>query len=121
MAEPINLELLARHLQAIRAELRDMQFHAENDRRNFRSQFDNLAATLGSQLGHVEAKVAARVDALETLVGDRFEHLDERIGALEQRFGVIDERISRLETHAAHNAQRMDQLIGLVERLVQHP
>ena len=128
MAEPINLELLARHLQAIRAELRDMQFHAENDRRNFRAQFDNLAATLGSQLGNVEAKMAARVDALETLVQDRFEHLDERVGApeerlgaIEQRFGVMDERISRLETHAAHNAQRMDQLIGLVERLVQRP
>jgi hypothetical protein len=121
MAEPINLELLARHLQAIRADLRDMRFHAENDRRNFRAQFDNLAATLGSQLGDVEAKMAARVDALETLVDDRFEHLDERIGALEQRFGVMDERIGRLETHAAHNAQRMDQLISLVERLAERP
>jgi chromosome segregation ATPase len=121
MAEPINLELLARHLQAIRAELRDMQFHAENDRRNFRSQFDNLAATLGSQLGDVEAKMAARIDALETLVHDRFEHLDERIGIVEERLGVLEQRISRLETHAAHNAQRMDQLIGLVERLAQRP
>ena len=128
MAEPIDLDLLARHLQAIRAELHDMQVHAENDRRNFRAQFDSLVATFASQLGDVEAKMAARIDALETLVGDRFEHLDERIGsvegrlgALEPRFGVMDERISRLETHAAHNAQRMDQLIGLVERLAQRP
>ena len=71
MAEPINLELLARHLQGIRAELRDMQFHAENDRRNVRSQFDNLAATHASQLGDVEAKMAARLDRIETLFGDR--------------------------------------------------
>jgi chromosome segregation ATPase len=126
MAEPINLELRARHLQAIRADLRDMQFHAENDRRNIRSQFDNLAATHASQLGDVEAKMAARLDALETLVGDRLGYLDERIGsleerlgALEQRFGVMDDRISRLEAHAAHNAQQMDRLMVLVERLVQ--
>jgi hypothetical protein len=85
MAEPINLELLARHLQGIRAELRDMQFHAENDRRNVRSQFDNLAATHASQLGDVEAKVAARLDSLETLLGERFAHLDERVGRLEDR------------------------------------
>ena len=64
MAEPINLELLARHLQGIRAELRDMRFHAENDRRNVRSQFDNLAATHASQLGDVEAKMAARLDEI---------------------------------------------------------
>jgi hypothetical protein len=72
MAEPINLELLERHLQRIRGDLRDMQFHAENDRRNIRSQFDNLAATHASQLGDVEAKMAARLDSLETLLGDRF-------------------------------------------------
>ena len=85
MAEPINLELLARHLQGIRAELRDMQFHAENDRRNVRSQFDNLAATHDSQLGDVEAKMAARLDRIETLLGERFAHLDERVGRLEDR------------------------------------
>lgn len=147
MSDPINLELLARHLQAIRAELRDMQFNAENDRRNIRSQFDNLAATHGSQLGDVEAKIAARLDALETLVADRFSYLDERIGsvekrigaveerigsvekrigsveerlgALDQRFSGMDERISRLEAHAAHHSQRIDRLIVLVEQLAQ--
>src|SRR4051794_12979813 len=85
MAEPINLELLARHLQGIRAELRDMRFHAEYDRRNLRSQFDNLAATHASQLGDVEAKMAARLDGIETLLGERSAHLDERVGRLEDR------------------------------------
>jgi hypothetical protein len=104
MAEPINLDLLALHLQAIRAELRDMQFHADNDRRNFRSQFDNLAATLGSQLGDVEAKMAAR------LVGERFAHLDERIGILEERFGDLDQRMT----------ERMDHLVTLVEQVLKN-
>ncbi|MGE0258600.1 MAG: hypothetical protein AB7H71_16855 [Alphaproteobacteria bacterium] len=85
MAEPIDLELLPRHLQGIRAELCDMQFHAENDRRNVRSQFDNLASTHASQLGDVEAKMAARLDSLETLLCERFAHLDERAGRLEDR------------------------------------
>jgi len=64
-----------------------MQFHAENDRRNIRPQFDNLAATHASQLGDVEAKIAARLDILEA--------------------------------HAARNAQRMDQLMALVEQLLE--
>ena len=98
MAEPINLELLARHLQGIRAELRDMQFHAENDRRNLRSQFDNLAATHGSQLGDVESKMAGRLDNLETLLGERFAHLDERVGGLEEKIGRLDDRMEYLIT-----------------------
>jgi hypothetical protein len=110
MAEPINLDLLALHLQAIRAELRDMQFHADNDRRNFRSQFDNLAATLGSQLGDVEAKMAAHLDRVETLVGERFAHLDERIGILEERFGDLDQRMT----------ERMDHLVTLVEQVLKN-
>jgi hypothetical protein len=109
MAEPINLELLARHLQAIRAELRDMQFHAENDRRNVRSQFDNLAATHASQLGDIEAKMAARLDRVETLLGERFGYLDERIGTLEVRFGDLDKRLT----------DRMEHLIALVEKVLQ--
>ena len=133
MAEPINLDLLARHLQAIRAELRDMQFHAENDRRNLRSQFDNLAATHASQLGDVEAKMAARLDALETLVGDRFDYFDERIGQLDNRVGTLEERMGRLEermgrleermtaleSHAARGAERMEHLVALVEKALQ--
>ncbi|HEV8679155.1 MAG TPA: hypothetical protein VGQ90_07255 [Stellaceae bacterium] len=103
MAEPINLELLAKHMQAIRAELREMKYNAENDRRNVRSQFDNLAATHASQLGDVEAKMAARIDSVETLLGERFGHLDERVGHL-------DERVGRLEG-------RMEHLIGLVEQI----
>jgi hypothetical protein len=71
MPEPINLELLARHLRAIRNELREIKFHAENDGRNIRSQFDNLAATLASQLGAFEARMEARFDRIETLVAKR--------------------------------------------------
>jgi hypothetical protein len=96
MAEPINLELLARHLEGIRAGLRDMQSHAENDRRNVRSQFDNLAATHGSQLGEVEEKMAARLDSLETLLGERFAHLDERVGRLEDRMEYLITLVQQL-------------------------
>jgi chromosome segregation ATPase len=117
MAEPINLELLARHLQGIRAALRDMQFHAENDRRNVRSQFDNLAASHGSQLGDVEAKLAARLDNLETLLGERFAHLDERVGRLEERVGQLDERVSRLDEKIGQLDERLGRLDERVGRL----
>jgi hypothetical protein len=76
--EPIDLELPARHLRGIGAELREMQFHAENDRRNLHSQFDNLVATHASQLGDVAVKMATRLESLETLLGERFTYLDER-------------------------------------------
>lgn len=98
MAEPINLELLARHLQGIRAGLREMQFHAETDRRNIRAQFDSLTAAHGSQLGDVEAKLTARLDGIETLMGERFAHLDERVGGLEERVGRLEDRMEYLIT-----------------------
>ena len=131
--DPISLDLLAKHLLAIRNELREIKYNGDNDRRNVRSQFENLVATNANQLGDIEGRLAARLDSVETLLGDRFGYLDERIGAvaerldtleqrltvLEERVSGMDERISRLEAHAAHNAQRMDQLIALVEQLVQ--
>jgi predicted nucleic acid-binding Zn-ribbon protein len=115
MAEPINLDLLARHLQAIRAELRDMQFHAESDRRNVRSQFDNLTATHASQLGDIEAKMAARLDRVETFVGERFSYLDERIGTLEERMSTLEERLGDLDKRITGH---MEHLIALVERVL---
>jgi predicted nuclease with TOPRIM domain len=118
MAEPINLELLARHLQGIRAALRDMQFHAENDRRNVRSQFDNLAASHGSQLGDVEAKLAARLDNLETLLGERFAHLDERVGRLDERVGRLEEKIGQLDERVGRLEDRMEYLITLTQQLL---
>ena len=139
MAEPINLELLAKHLQAIRNELREFKYNAENDRRNVRSYFDNLAATNASQLGDIEARVAGRIDTVETLLGERFGHLDERIDQLDERIGRLDgrighldrridqlderigrldERMTRLETHVAHNADRMEHLIARVEQVL---
>ena len=114
--EPISLDLLARHLQAIRNELREIKFNAENDRRNVRSQIDNLAATHASQLGDVEARMTARIDALETLLGERFGYLDERIGRVEERIGGVEETIAALEAHAGRSAERMEHLIALVER-----
>jgi hypothetical protein len=68
MAEPIDLELLARHLQAIRNELREIKFHAENDGRNVRSQFDNFAATVTSQLSAFAGRMDARFDRLNQLL-----------------------------------------------------
>ena len=111
-ADPINLELLAKHLQAIRNELRESKYNADNDRRNVRSFFENLAATNASQLGDIEAKMAARIDSVETLLGERFEYLDERIGSL-------DARMTSLETHVARNADRVEHLIARVEQLLQ--
>src|SRR5438270_5293166 len=40
---------------AIRNELREIKYNAENDRRNVRSQFENLVATNASQLGDIGA------------------------------------------------------------------
>lgn len=112
MAETIDSELLARHLQAIRGELRDMKYSADNDRRNIRSQFDNLAATHGSQLGDIGAKMAARLDIVETLFGDRFRYLDERIDHLDAPIGSI-------EAYVGRNAQQMEHLISVVEKIAQ--
>jgi chromosome segregation ATPase len=120
VSDPISLDLLAKHLQAIRNELREIKYNADNDRRNVRSQFENLVATNASQLGDIEARLAARLDLVETLLGDRFGYLDERVDAVEARLAALEERVSRLETHAVNNAQRMDQLIALVQQLVQH-
>jgi uncharacterized coiled-coil protein SlyX len=126
VADPVTLDLLAKHLQAIRNELRESKYNADNDRRNVRSFFENLAATNASQLGDIEAKLAARIDSVETLLGERFEYLDERIGSLDERISRLDERIgsldarmTSLETHVARNADRVEHLIGRVEQLLQ--
>jgi chaperonin cofactor prefoldin len=115
MPEPISLELLARHLQAIRNELREIKYSAENDRPNVRSQFENLAATNANQLGDIEARVAGRLDIVETLLGERFGHLDERIGTLEERMGALEERFGSLENRIT---DRMEHLIELVEQVL---
>jgi hypothetical protein len=50
--------------------------------------------TLGSELGDIEAKLTMRVGALETLLNDRFAHLDQKLELAAERF---EERMDRLE------------------------
>ncbi|HEX3861507.1 MAG TPA: hypothetical protein VHY35_07425 [Stellaceae bacterium] len=76
MAE-ISLEFIQPQLQSIQMQLREIKATADLGRRNTRSMYDNLAAEMARGLGELEVKLGTRVDALATLIEDRFNHLVE--------------------------------------------
>ena len=109
MAE-ISLELLGRLLQTIQAELREMKFAADVERRNIQSRFDSLSGTLGSQLGDIEAKLTARVASLEMLLDDRFTHVDDRLSQIDDRFSKMDDRFSQIDNRFSQIDDRFSQI-----------
>jgi hypothetical protein len=82
----ISIELVGRQLQNIQAELREMKFAAEVERRNSRSAFDNLVAEVGVKLGTFEATIEHRLDAM-----------DGRLGTMDGRLGNMQQQLDRIE------------------------
>ena len=85
MAEP-TLEFIGKQLGTIQAELRDIKFAADLDRRNTRTLFDNLATEVGAALGLFEVKVNDRLDTLtgqaKTLTG-QFDQVRAQLNRIE--------------------------------------
>jgi DNA repair exonuclease SbcCD ATPase subunit len=90
-------------LQSIQNELREMKFAADVDRRNVRSQYDNLVFEVGNAIGKIDAKVEMLAEHLEGRldsvdgrldnVDGRLENLAEQLGS---RFDNIDTKLNKL-------------------------
>ena len=89
----VNLEFIQSQLQAIQADLREMRFAADVDRRNTASLYNNLTAEIGAAIGGLDAKV-------------------------ELGFEVVNERIDRLEEKGDRLAEKMDAGFARIERLL---
>ena len=76
----ISIEFVGKQLQNIQAELREMKFAAEVERRNSHSAFDNLVAEVGVKLGTFEAKIEHRLETMQQQL-DRIEQLLTALGS----------------------------------------
>lgn len=72
----ISIEFIGRQLQNIQAELGEIKFAAEVERRNNRSAFDNLVTEVGVKLGTFEAKIDHRLEAMDERLGSMHKQLD---------------------------------------------
>ncbi len=81
MSDRLSLEFLGRQMQAIQAELREIKVGLQVER----SRLDGFVQVMGHQLGEVKANVTMRLGALETLINDRFDHLAEMIGQIQNK------------------------------------
>jgi len=79
----LSLEFIQSQLKAIQAELREMKFAADMDRRNSASPYNNLVAAVGTIIGKLDAKLEFGLEAL-----------NDRIDRLE---GTIDAGFARVE------------------------
>jgi hypothetical protein len=96
----VSLEFIQSQLKAIQAELREMKFAADVDRRNSTSSYNNLVAEFGAAIGKLDAKVELS-----------FEVVNERIDRLHERIDRLHERIDRLETMVGSGFARIEQLL----------
>jgi len=96
----VSLEVIQSQLKAIQTELREMKFAANVDRRNSKSQYDNLVAEVGMTIGKLDAKVELG-----------FEVVNERIDRLEERLDGLDTRLDGLETKMDSGFARIEQLL----------
>jgi menaquinone-dependent protoporphyrinogen IX oxidase len=76
MAEP-SLDFIGRQLQSIQADLQQIKFAADVDRRNTGSQYDNLVVAVGVKIGAFEATVEHRINALREELLDRFDRIEQ--------------------------------------------
>jgi archaellum component FlaC len=90
----ISLEFVGNQLQNIQAELREMKFAAEVERRNQHSAFSNLVTEVGIKLGTFEAMIEHRLGAMD----GRLETMEDRLGTMDERLGMMEERLERLGT-----------------------
>ena len=93
----ISLEFIGKQLQNIQAELREMKFAAEVERRNSRSAFDNLVIEVGVKLGTFEATIEHRLAAMDERLG-RVEagqqHLDQGLGTVQRQLDRIEQLLT---------------------------
>lgn len=80
----ISLEFIGKQLQNIQAELHEMKFAAEVERRNNRSAFDNLVIEVGVKFGTFEATIEHRLEAMEDRLEGRAEAMQRQLDRIEQ-------------------------------------
>jgi hypothetical protein len=88
----VSLDFIQAQLQS----MREMKFAADVDRRNVRSQYDNLVFEVGNAIGKIDAKVEMLAEHLEgrlDSVDGRLENLAEQLGS---RFDNIDTKLNKL-------------------------
>jgi hypothetical protein len=88
MAEP-SLDFIGRQLQSIQAELQQIKFAADVDRRNAVSQYDNLVVAVGVKIGAFEATIEHRLNAL----GGELNALGGELNALGGELNVLREEL----------------------------
>jgi hypothetical protein len=98
----ISIEFVGKQLQNIQAELREMKFAAEVERRNSHSAFSNLVTEVGVKLGTFEAMIEHRLEAM----GGRLEAMEERLEHLE----VIDERLGMVSGLVETMHKQLDRI-----------
>jgi archaellum component FlaC len=104
----ISIDFIGRQLQSIQAELREIKFAAEVERRNSRSAFDNLVIEVGVKLGTFEAAIEHRLGAMD----ERLEAMDERLEAMDERLEAMDERLEAMGGQLGSVQQQLDQGLG---------
>jgi hypothetical protein len=97
MAEP-TLDFIAQQQARILADLRDIKFAAEIDRKNLTHAYEVMVHQLGTTLGLFEAKI-------EQWIGDTNRRLDALTGQFDQMRAETAARFDRLEQLTA-NADR---------------
>lgn len=90
MAEP-DLRLIGEQLKTIQADLRELKFAAEIDRRTTRSNFDHLVSEVGATLGRFEATMNHRLGEMNT-------RLEALTGQFDQMRAEVTARFDRLES-----------------------
>lgn len=108
----ISIDLIGRQLQNIQAELREMKFAAEVERRNNRSAFDNLVAEVGVKLGTFEATIEHRLEAMD----DRLEAMDGRLEGIDGRLEGMDGRLEGMGERLEGMQQQSDHGLGGLQR-----
>ena len=76
MAEP-SLDFIGRQLQSIQADLQEIKFAADVDRRNAASQYDNLVVAVGVKIGAFEATMEHRLNAIREELVERFDRIEQ--------------------------------------------
>jgi len=76
MAEP-SLDFIGRQLQSIQADLQQIKFAADVDRRNAASQYDNLVVAVGVKIGAFEATMEHRLNAIREELVERFDRIEQ--------------------------------------------
>jgi hypothetical protein len=111
MAEP-SLDFIGRQLQSIQAELQQIKFAADVDRRNTASQYDNLVAAVGLKIGAFAATMEHRLNAL----GEELNPIRNELNVLSDGFNALSNGFNAFSN--GFNALR-EELLGRFERIEQ--